>query len=316
MRIIRGLHNLHRALQGGVATIGNFDGVHLGHQAMLVRLRACAREVGVCSTLILFEPQPMEFFTPNTAPARLSRLREKLHEFLEQGLDQVVILHFNHTLAHLSAEDFIRRVLIEGLNIRHLFVGDDFRFGHQRRGNLELLHAAGARHGFAVSGMETRFDAAGARISSSRIRAALADGDLETATQCMGRSYCIHGRVAHGDKRGRTLGFPTANIHLRRIASPLHGVFAVRVHGIGPQPRAGVANIGSRPTVDGGSRYVLEVHVFDFAQSIYGRHVAIEFVAHLRDEQRFPDLEALRAQIHDDCRQARILLSGGVDRPL
>ncbi|MDQ2694416.1 MAG: bifunctional riboflavin kinase/FAD synthetase [Pseudomonadota bacterium] len=304
MELIRGQHNLRPRHHGCVATIGNFDGVHLGHQAVLRQLAEPARRLGLPLTVITFEPHPQEFFAPRRAPLRLTRLREKLPALAGQGVDRVLCLRFDRRLASMTAGDFIDALLVEALGIRFLVVGDDFRFGHGREGDFALLQAAGARHGFAVAATHTCI-VDGARVSSTRIRQALADHDLPLARRLLGRPYAIHGRVVHGDGRGRTLGFPTANVHLHRRAAPLAGVYAVllrEAHGGPGLP--GVANLGWRPTVDG-SRCRLEVHLLGYQGDLYGRQVEVAFLRHLRPEQRFATLEALRRQIHRDVQLAR-----------
>ncbi len=304
MQIIRGLHNFTPSHKGCVATIGNFDGVHLGHQAVFRHLREKGAELGLPTAVITFEPQPMEFFAPEQAPSRLTRMREKLQAIYEAGINRTVVLEFNQRLAGMDANDFIQELLIDGLGIEYLFVGDDFRFGHGRSGSIELLREAGEQHGFGVENMHT-FLVGEERVSSTRIREALAMGDLESAAHNLGRPYAIRGRVGHGDKRGRTIGFPTLNVNLHRKVSPLRGVFAVSVHGVEENPLPGVANIGTRPTVTGDTRYLLEVHLFDFQQTIYGAHVRVEFRKRLRDEKRFESFEELRRQIEIDSRAAR-----------
>lgn len=311
MRLIRGLHNLRPADRGCVATIGNFDGVHLGHRAVFQRLLARGRELGLPATVITFEPQPMEVFAPESAPARLTRLREKLGALRASGIERVMLLEFGPRLAAMSAPEFVQRLLIEGLGVRFLLVGDDFRFGRGRAGDFALLTDMGREAeangaGFAVEDLHTITHGA-ERISSTRVREALARGDLEQTRHLLGRPYCLEGRVVHGDKRGRSIGFPTANIALHRRVSPVRGVYAVRVKGLGSEPWPGVANIGTRPTVDGTSAR-LEVHLFDFDQSIYGRHLEVELALCLRDEQRFESFEALRAQIQRDAETARAFL--------
>ncbi len=308
MRVIRGLHNLRSEHGGSVATIGNFDGVHLGHQAVFHALQAEGRRLGVPATVITFEPQPLEFFAPGRAPSRLTRLREKLDAMRDAGVERVLILEFGRRLAEMSAAAFIDTLLVERLAIAHLYVGDDFRFGKARQGDVGLLRAAGERHGFTVDSMET-LAIDGDRVSSTRIRDALSRGDLADAARCLGRPYRICGRVAHGDKRGRTIGFPTLNIDLHRRVSPLRGVFAVRVAGVDDSVLPGVANIGTRPTVAGDTRYLLEVHLFDFDREIYGAHLRVEFVSRIRDEKKFESFEALRAQIQRDAGAARAILN-------
>ncbi|AKH21418.1 bifunctional riboflavin kinase/FAD synthetase [Sedimenticola thiotaurini] len=304
MQVIRGLHNLRAEHRGCVATIGNFDGVHLGHQAVFRHLRERAAAFGLPTTVVTFEPQPQEFFTPDGAPARLTRMREKLQALKDAGIDRVVLLEFGHKLAAMSAAQFVQELLVDGLDVKFLYVGDDFRFGRQRVGDIDLLRQAGEQHGFEVANMNTLMDGE-ARISSTRIRQALAQGDLDLAERNLGRPYRICGRVAHGDARGRTIGFPTANIDLHRKVSPVHGVFAVMLYGLAEGPLPGVANIGNRPTVTGDSRYLLEVHLFNFSRFIYGEHVQVEFRKWLRDERRFESFDALRQQIAQDAEQAR-----------
>jgi riboflavin kinase / FMN adenylyltransferase len=308
MRLIRGLHNLRGEHHGCVATIGNFDGVHLGHRAVFAELRKVGDALGLPATVITFEPQPLEYFQPEMAPSRLTRLREKLMVIKSAGIDYVLVLHFGRRLATMGAEAFIDEILVRGLGVRHLYVGDDFRFGRARSGDMPLLRAAGEDFGFRVDDLRTVSDG-GERISSTRIRKLLVSGDLAEAARLLGRPYTICGRVSHGDKRGRTIGFPTLNIQLHRPVSPLRGVYAVRVHGIGDEELAGVANIGSRPTLQGDPRFLLEVHLFDFDRDVYGAHVSVEFIAHLRDEMKFDSFAALREQIDVDARRARELLA-------
>ena len=307
MELIRGLHNLKPRHRGCAATIGNFDGVHRGHLAVLDQLREQATALGLPDTVICFEPTPQEYFAPRQAPPRLSRLREKLGVFRDHGVERVLCLRFGPRLAELDADAFIERVLVQGLGVRYLVVGDDFRFGKGRRGDFALLAEAGERHGFPVVATAT-FSVDGQRVSSTRVREALAAGDLALAERLLGRPYCISGRVAPGDRRGRDIGFPTANIHLHRVASPLRGVFAVRMLGVDDQPRPGVANLGTRPTVDG-THLVLEVHLFDFDGDLYGRHVDVEFVRRLRDERKFESFDALKEQIQLDARAARAVFA-------
>ncbi len=304
MQVIRGLHNLRPEHRGCVTTIGNFDGVHLGHQAVFRHLREKAADFTLPATVVTFEPQPLEFFAPEQAPARLTRLREKLMAFREADIDRVVLLEFGPKLAAMPALQFIQELLLDGLSVRYLFVGDDFRFGHGRTGDIALLRQVGQEQGFQVENMNT-FLVGDERVSSTRIREALARGDLEQAAHNLGRPYQICGRVVRGDARGRTIGFPTANIDLHRRVSPLNGVYAVLVLGLGEAPLPGVANIGNRPTVKGDTRYLLEVHLFDFDRQIYGEHVQVAFHRKLRDERRFDSFEALRQQIQRDSQAAQ-----------
>ncbi|HSJ48224.1 MAG TPA: bifunctional riboflavin kinase/FAD synthetase [Gammaproteobacteria bacterium] len=303
MELIRGLHNLRPRHRGCAATIGNFDGVHLGHQAVLGQLSERAAELGLPMVVVTFEPQPQEFFSPATAPPRLTRLREKLEALRRYAVERVLVLRFDARLAALSADEFIQRVLVDGLDVRYLVVGDDFRFGQGRAGDFRLLQETGAREGFQVVNMHT-FAVGGERVSSTRVRTALAQGDLEAAEALLGRPYRISGRVAAGEQRGRTIGFPTANIHLHRHQSPLQGVYAVELFGLEQEPLPGVANLGRRPTV-GGTRLQLEVHLFDFDREIYGRNVHVNFLRRIRDERTFESFDALRQQIDADAAQAR-----------
>ncbi len=303
MQIIRGLHNLRSEHRGCVATIGNFDGVHLGHQAVFRHLREKGAELGLPATVVTFEPQPMEFFAPQAAPARLTRMREKLLAIMDAGIERVVLLEFGAKMAAMEAGDFVQELLVDGLGISYLFVGDDFRFGSGRTGDIELLRQVGRQHDFAVENMNT-FLVGEERVSSTRIREALSRGDMQGAKHNLGRPYRICGRVAHGDKRGHTIGFPTANINLHRRVSPLHGVYAVMVYGL-DEPQPGVANIGNRPTVEGDDRHLLEVHLFGFDRDIYGEHLEVEFQKKLRSEQRFDSFEQLRQQIERDIAAAQ-----------
>lgn len=308
MEFVRGLYNLQRDRRGCVATIGNFDGVHRGHQAVLTQVREQAGRMQLPAALITFEPLPREFFIPHEAPPRLTRLREKLIALRRYGIGRVVCLRFDRHLAGLAPDVFIREILVDGMGVKYLVVGDDFRFGEHRAGTFATLQEAGARYGFEVASMHT-YRIGGDRVSSTRVREALAHGDLLTASLLLGRPYAMSGRVAHGDKRGRTIGFPTANVYLHRTSSPLAGVFAVEVAGLADTPVRGVANIGTRPTVDG-TRSLLEVHLFDFSADIYGRHVEVSFLKKLREEQRFATFEALREQILRDTDRARTFFSG------
>ena len=308
MELVRGLHNLRPEHRGCAATIGSFDGIHLGHQAVLTQLAVQGRERQLPVTLITFEPQPREYFMPEEAPPRLTRFREKLEVLRHCGIDRVVCLRFNAYLASLTADEFIQRVMLDGLAVKYLVVGDDFRFGKGRIGDYALLQQAGKTHGFPVATMQT-FNIGNHRVSSTRIRVALNEGDFNSAEALLGRPYWMSGRVAHGDKRGRTIGFPTANIFLHRNAVPVNGVFAVEMRGIDNRPIPGVANVGTRPTVDG-SRALLEVHLFDFNREIYGRHVQVSFLKKLRSERKFESFELLKRQIELDAEQARAFFTG------
>lgn len=308
MELIRGLHNLRELHRHCVATIGNFDGVHLGHQAVIDQCLVKARELDLPCVIITFEPQSQEYFRPDQAPARLTRLREKLLALKPHNLDRVLCLRFNAHLASLTAEQFVQKILLQGLAVKYLVVGDDFRFGKNRSGDFDYLKKSGEAAGFEVCNTQS-FRLGQQRVSSTRIREALDQGDFATAQHCLGRPYSMCGRVAHGDKRGRTIGFPTANIFLHRHNTPVLGVYAVRMLGVGNTVLNGVANIGNRPTVDG-QRTLLEVHLFDFDQDIYGAYVEVQFVRKIRPERRFDSFEALKQQIHIDSEQARAIFTG------
>jgi riboflavin kinase/FMN adenylyltransferase len=282
-------------------TIGNFDGVHRGHQAMLSRLLEASEDLALAPTVLTFDPHPREFFAPDAAPARLSTLRDKLEQFAARGVARVHIARFDGRLARLSPEEFIDRIMVDALRTRWVLVGQDFRFGRGRAGDLALLRKSA--RSFSVEALPA-VNHGDERISSSAIRAALAHGDLDRAAQLLGRPYTMSGHVAHGEKRGRSLGFPTANIVLRR-KPPLSGIFAVRILGLGDAPRLGAASVGVRPTIHPLGRPLLEVFVFDFDEAIYGRRVSVEFLHKLRDEERYPDLDALARQIGRDVIHAR-----------
>ncbi len=307
MQIIRNIQNLKPQHRGCVATIGNFDGVHLGHQAVLGQLAEKADELNLPLTVVTFEPQPQEYFCPEQSPPRLTRFREKVQVLRRYAVDRVLVLRFNKGFSQQSPDTFIQKLLVGGLGVKYLVIGDDFRFGKGRVGDFARLQEAGDKHGFEVVNMHT-FTLDQERVSSTRVRMALGAGDLNEAEKLLGRAYRMSGRVAHGDKRGRTIGFPSANIHLHRKATPLRGVFVVELFGIEGEPVSGVANLGSRPTVDG-MRTLLEVHLFDFDRDIYGTHVHVEFLHKLRDERRFDSFEELKAQILRDADQARMFFS-------
>jgi riboflavin kinase/FMN adenylyltransferase len=290
-------------------TIGNFDGVHLGHQAMLERLRREAAARALPAAVMTFEPHPREFFAPDQAPTRLSSLREKLETLAALGVDRAYVCRFTYDLARTPPEVFVERVLVRGLSVRWLLVGDDFRFGARRAGDLELLQALATGGGYVVDSISS-VTIAGRRVSSTAIRAALAEGDLNLAAQLLGRPYSITGRVVAGDRIGRTLGFPTANVRMRHNRPPLQGIFAVRVHGIGSVPLPGAASLGVRPTIRAEGAPTLEVHILDFDRDIYGRHVRVEFLRKLRDELKFSDVETLRKQIARDVHETRLYFAG------
>lgn len=293
-------------------TIGNFDGVHLGHQAMLARLTQAARALALPAAVMTFEPNPREFFTPEQAPARLTSLREKLELFAAHGVDRVYLCRFNRAFSQVSADDFIERILHRGLQARWILVGDDFRFGAERAGDFSLLTAASAKCGFQIEAMHSVM-AAGLRVSSTAVREALAAGNLELAQTLLGRPYSISGRVVHGDKLGTQIGFPTANMQMKHNKPPLSGIFAVELCGLDGGNLRGVASLGVRPTVKHNGKPTLEVHVFDFNRQIYGRHVRVDFLHKLRDEEKYPDLETLIAQIGRDVENAKEFFNLGLN---
>ena len=307
MQLIRGLYNVPEAFKGCVATIGNYDGIHRGHQRVLAQVRELAKSKRAPSLIISFEPTPLEFFRPDVAPARLTRFREKYRLLKACGLDGFLHLRFNRHFAQLSPEEFILEILVRGIAVDSLVVGDDFRFGRDRGGDFDTLSQAGAKHGFEVSRVATIESDEGTRISSSAIRSCLASGELEDAAQMLGRPYSMTGRVIRGQELGRTLGYPTANLELHRRNCPLQGIYAVRVHGVGGDPLSGVSSLGTRPTV-GGETLLLETHIFDFDDDIYGQYIDIEFVAKIREELYFDSLSALTEQMHDDAAKARGIL--------
>jgi riboflavin kinase / FMN adenylyltransferase len=298
------------ALPPVAVTIGNFDGVHLGHQAMLERVTAEAARRRLASCVLTFEPHPREFFFRAGAPTRLSSLREKYELLAARGISRLHVQRFSGEFAAVAPEAFVEDFLGRALRARWVLVGEDFRFGAKRAGDAGLLRRLAPRHGLEVETMPTVMRA-GQRVSSSAVREALAAGDLAKADALLGRAYSISGRVVHGDKLGRSLGFATANVQLRHNRPPLTGIYAVRVHGAGPKMRPGVASLGVRPTVTASGRAVLEAHLFDFSGELYGAHLRVEFLHKIRDEEKYPDLESLRSQIARDCDAARALLDGG-----
>ncbi len=285
-------------------TIGSFDGVHLGHRGLLSRLREIADATGLAAATLTFEPQPREFFSPATAPTRLSTLREKLELLAGSGIDLACVIRFNAAFAALTAEEFIRQALVDSLRVKHLIVGDDFRFGAKHQGNFTLLEEAGRRYGFSVERLPG-IAIHGERASSSAVRHALSEGRLEHAASLLGRPYTMDGRVVRGERLGQQLGFATANIHIKHRKSPLLGVFAVEVHGLPDGPHPGVANLGLRPSINLMKRPILEIHLLDFSRDIYGKHLEVRFLHKLRNETKFPDIGALKAQIARDVESAR-----------
>lgn len=302
MRVFRGIPA--RADVPIALTIGNFDGVHLGHRAMIARLKEVARRQGLPVAVMTFEPQPQEFFAPDQAPARLTSLHEKLDILRDCAVDRVYVCRFDYAFAQLGANEFVSRILQDGLAVRWLLVGDDFRFGARRSGDFTLLKALASHSGFEVEAM-TSVVAVGERVSSTAIRGRLEAGDLAGAQQLLGRPYSITGRVVDGDKLGAKIGYPTANIQLKRAKAPLSGIFVVEAAGLGPEALPGVASLGVRPTVKDRGRPTLEVHLFDFEGRIYGRRVGVRFLKKLRDEQKFAGLDLLVAQMDKDADAAR-----------
>lgn len=309
MIVTHGPGAVHPASPGSALTIGNFDGVHTGHQAMLDLVKSAARTRSLQSCVLTFEPHPREVFSPADAPTRLTSMREKMELLSVQGIEHAHVAQFTPEFASLSPEAFVERLLVGALRARWILVGDDFRFGAKRAGDFNALRELGPRFGFEVETMPT-VTRAGARVSSSVIRAALAAGDLARAREFLGRNYSISGRVVHGDKFGRELGFPTANVQLDHNRPPLTGIFAVLFHDEHEGPRIGVASLGTRPTVKpDDAPAVLEVHLFDFSGDLYGHHVRVEFIEKLRDEEKYPDLQTLKVQIAKDCAVARDILA-------
>jgi riboflavin kinase / FMN adenylyltransferase len=306
MELIRGWEGRAPGAAGRAVTIGAYDGIHLGHQALLGRLKEHAGRSGLPATVLTFEPTPREYFAAGAPPARLTSLRERWRLLEAHGIEALWLLRFDEALRNLPAEEFAK-ALVAAVGARIVVVGHDFRFGKNGEATAPVLAAAGRRLGFEVDVVPpVQLD--GERISSSGVRAALAAGDFARAARWLGRPWSMYGRVIAGERLGRELGFPTANLLLERRRAPLEGIFAVRVHGIGGAPRAGVASLGTRPTV-AGTRPLLEAHVFDFAGDLYGREIAVEFVSKLREELHFATLAALTAQMHSDAAEARRILN-------
>ena len=322
MRLIRGLYNIPSDFSGCVATIGNFDGVHLGHQAILQQLKKQGEEHQLPTVVMMFEPQPREFFAPDQAPARLANMSEKLQDLASFGVDYVLCLPFNQKLRSMSADQFIQSILLDGLKIRHLIVGDDFRFGCDRTGDYQLLQQSGQQEGFSVEDTKT-FELDGKRVSSTAVRKHLRDNDLKSATALLGRPYRMSGRIGYGRQLGRTIGVPTANVILQRNKLPITGVYAVRVteitvencieHNVNRSAECaewqGVANVGVKPTVAGIPEPSLEVHIFDIDKNLYGKRLSVEFCFKIRDEQKFNGLDELKAAINNDMNIARDFFS-------
>ena len=305
--LVRGIHNLGAQHQGCVATIGNFDGVHRGHQHMLAAVCRKARELGLPATVISFEPTPREFFERDAAPGRLMRMREKVEALALYGIDRLVVLRFDERMRKMSAAEFESRILAAGLGVRHMVVGHDFHYARKREGNIQTLRAAGMRHGFSVEEVG-QFLVGGERVSSSLVREALGRGDLARAAWLLGRPYRMTGRVRRGVQLGRTLGYPTANLALHRRVVPLWGILAVRVSGAGFRNHPAVVSLGTRPTVNG-TDPLLEVHLFDYDGDLYGKYLSVDFVRWLRAERKFESLGALVEQMNIDAAQARVALA-------
>jgi riboflavin kinase / FMN adenylyltransferase len=307
MQLVRGLHNLSRHHRGCVLTVGNYDGVHLGHQHMIGMVKARAAELGARAAVLVFEPSSKEFIDPAGAPPRLTRWREKYLALAAQGLDRMVTLRFDDCMRAMTPQRFVDELLVKGLGVRHVVVGNDFRYGAHALGTIDTLRHAGSAHGFGVEQIEP-FVFDGVRVSSTVVRERLGSGDFDGAARLLGRPYRMLGQVIHGKELGRTLGFPTANLRLMRRKSPVCGILAVLVSGVGEVAMPAVASLGTRPTVDG-KEVLLEVHVFDFDGDLYGREIEVEFVAKLRDEVKFDSLDAMMVQMKIDAANAREVLS-------
>jgi riboflavin kinase/FMN adenylyltransferase len=307
MELVRGLHNVRAQHRGCVLTIGAFDGVHRGHQEMFRVLRERAAQHGLPAVVLSFEPTPREFFAIGTPPARLTRFREKVDALRSYGIDRFICLRFDEHMRAMSQEQFVKDVLVGVLGIRHIVVGHDFRFARDHDGSVATLRSYAARCDFAVTEVPP-FEVEGERVSSSLIREALEVGDLQRARKFLGRPYRMTGKVIHGAKLGRKLGFPTANLPLHRRATPVAGVFAVRVSGCGLNRVAGVANLGTRPAVNG-KELLLEAHIFDFSAELYRSYLHVDFIERLRDELWFPNVDALVEQMHKDAELAREILT-------
>lgn len=303
MKVIRGLYNLKEEHCHCVLTIGNYDGLHLGHQQLLKRVKEKANQLDLPSVVMIFEPHPNEYFLGDQAPPRLMRFREKIRAFSTFGIDQVLCLRFDNKLANTTADKFLEQIIHRQLHPNYIVVGDDFTFGLNRRGDFRLLKEYASQYHYQIESLSTlKMD--GQRVSSTRIRDLLKAGKLENAQKLLGKPYTLSGRVIHGDKRGRGWGFPTANIYLHRHASPVIGIFAVKVQGVNSTSTYGVAYVGTRAAL-GGTRVLLEVYLFDFDEDIYGRHIEVEFIHKIRDDKRFDTFDALKQQIAKDVEDAR-----------
>lgn len=304
MELIRGLHNLRARHRGCVVTVGAFDGVHQGHQAVIAHLRERSQELGLPSAVIVFEPLPREYFAPLEAPPRLMSFREKFQALRQLGVDRLLRVRFDERVRSMSAKAFVEDVFVGGLGARHIVLGDDFRFGNEREGDLAFTRQLGQVHGFDAMPTPT-FELDGERVSSTRIREALGQSRFSEAAEMLGRPYSIAGKVIYGRQLGREMGVPTANVALNRLRSPLSGVFAVQVSGAGLASAPGIANVGTRPTVDDSIRAILEVHLLDADAELYGRHIDVTFLHKVREEKKFESLDALKAAITSDVDRTR-----------
>jgi riboflavin kinase/FMN adenylyltransferase len=307
MELVRGLHNVRAHHRGCVLTIGAFDGVHRGHQEMFRILRERAVQYGLPAVVLSFEPTPREFFAKGNPPARLTRFREKVDALRSYGIDRFICLRFNEQMRAMGQKQFVEDVLVDSLGVRHIVVGHDFRFARDHDGSIGTLRSYGLKCDFAVTEVPP-FEVEGERVSSSLIREALEAGDMQRARRFLGRPYRMTGKVIEGAKLGRTFGYPTANLRLHRRATPVVGVFAVRVSGCGLNRVAGVASLGTRPAVNG-KELLLEAHIFDFSADLYRRYLHVDFIERLRDELWFPDVDTLVGQIHKDAARAREILA-------
>jgi riboflavin kinase/FMN adenylyltransferase len=303
MKLIRGLYNLRQPIPASAVTIGNFDGVHRGHQLVISQLKQVAGAASLPTVVIIFEPQPIEYFAPDKAPKRLARFREKIAYLKAQQIDYLLCLHFDQKLAAQSAEDFVQQILVSSLNTKHLVIGDDFHFGKNRQGNFQFLKDNCERYGFMVDETETLM-IEGERVSSTRIRESIQQGDFEKAAELLGRPYSLSGRIAHGQKLGRKLGYPTINIKMGDKTLIVKGIFAVNVKGLDNRVLEGVASIGTRPTVNGVDT-ILEVYILDFDRDVYGSSVEVNFLHKIRNEEKFDSLDELTAHIAQDTKKAK-----------
>lgn len=305
MRLIRGLYNLKNFQGPSVVTVGTFDGLHRGHHAVISEVLSYAQRFALPSVVVLFEPHPLEFLSPEQVKPRILQFRDKFKVLHDWGVDVLVCLRFNAQIATLTPTEFVQKLLVQGLHAQHVVVGDDFRFGQQRTGDVYLLQTIGQKYGFTVSDLPT-LQVDGVRVSSTELRKAIAQGNFTQVRHLLGRPYTLSGKVGYGAQRGRSIGFPTLNIRLNKVLA-ISGVYVVRVYEITPYPLAGVANIGYRPTVDG-RQYVLEIHLLNYSGVCYGKSICVEFLHKIRSEKKFESLEALKAQIAHDVESAKTYL--------